>query len=1483
MSEFQRKPQRFICKGLDVTNPPDAVKPGKYPYLKNVRAYYEGQLSPRSGYPYLDSYFATHTVVSGQTVAHSIKRLTDFIASTYKLVVGIGTHLATGQTSAWVDVDSGYSGDPLALATFRPDQSPQPWMYVADRNRMRKVLSDNTLHQIGIPRPVAPPTTTLGTPHEAVITLPSTCPTLSAPNNATYGTTGSSLFSTTIAAVLYDTGTAGACSVIPTTWAISMAVNLLVNDSTKSEIAAINEVHSALVNTGTVISSFIYDSGSTGLCSVVMSTAYTDVAVNSVFLHAGSGKYFRVQSVSQGPDGTQSYRFDFGSTVIFLNDVMTPANTFRTFTLTTWAATNTISATYNTFSNAWSTASDVGYADTGHVAIDLSMLSGGIAVQPDDYVSLMIQLSNVNALVQGTFSLNVDIAGVSTPQATDFQNNYYYKDFIPSDLTAAVAGTDTSRNVKRNIIAGGIIDGTRPIGNQDPYNATGAGTNTGGPTFAGNATTSLPVSLAATTPTLTPNFNQDPFPPPGGPKPPGGPTGPPGGGNPPTLPPPTGGTRKHGIQRPIAPGRQHPIHDPAPDPTQFVTGSSQWFSASFRIGDFTRVGADLTRTLANVNNVRIAFKTTANETIGITSFWVGSGSGPDSIVGSPYFYRYRARCSATGVKSNPSPPTRGGIDAARQSINVTIPAYTAQTGYAAEVDRLDIERLGGLVQNWQYLASINTSAGGTYIDKFSDTIILDDAPMDPVTSFQLWPIIDVPRSGTCLTSGTSITSAAQFNLAWAPGTIIQVAGVSYTVYNVPTTSLLQTFENTGPNNSGVAWQIPEPVLLGQPLPCFWGPFNGVFFGCGSALNPGTLFWTNTNDPDTTVDTFRLEVTSPSEPLMNGCLYNGRCYVWSSDRMFEISPGAGIPQVNEIPGGYGLYSRWSFAVGPQIFYLGRDGVYITEGGVSQSISYGDLRSLFSFEGRVSTPTVNSIPTVGTQLTTVANAADFRMCYDSGYLYFEYNNGFSGGSLARGTLVYEPAKDAWWFDTGAYACRYNNEGLGLSGGNQPGQANNQLILGGVDGKLYFASGAVDAVAGVVSMAFQTGFTDLGEPREEKLFGDLFLDYDSGGQNAIVAVYFDNSASATATSTVVAGPGRGTDVIDLSSGAGIEGRSISISVTMDNSNLPLPYFYLWEPTFIPRPDITYLRGTDIDDQGFAGRKYVRGITIEADTGGIARSIQIMKDGAAVAATLSINNNGKSTVTYSFTPFDTFELWLLTNPIDSGTWKLYKYEFIFDKYPALAELVTSWDAIGTDRAKWVQGMRLKADTAGVNATIQVQSDGAAVQETIVVNHPGQIVIPYSWTPFITHELRIVPTAGTIGIFDVDWVWEPEPELTTTWVTQATTHDFQGFLHAKEAYIALRSSATVTLTVTIDGTAYTYTIPSTSGNHRKNFVQLQAIKGKLFQYSLTSAQGFRLYQKDCAVSVKSWGKQSVWGLASLAYTTVNPFGDVSRQQGAAI
>jgi hypothetical protein len=218
----------------------------------------------------------------------------------------------------------------------------------------------------------------------------------------------------------------------------------------------------------------------------------------------------------------------------------------------------------------------------------------------------------------------------------------------------------------------------------------------------------------------------------------------------------------------------------------------------------------------------------------------------------------------------------------------------------------------------------------------------------------------------------------------------------------------------------------------------------------------------------------------------------------------------------------------------------------------------------------------------------------------------------------------------------------------------------------------------------------------------------------------------------------------------------------------------------------------------------------------------------------------------------------------------------------PVLSRMrVSDWTDAGHPGAKFVQGFILQADTLATDRSVDVHSDGGSIQETFTVNHSGEEEKAYSFTtPFITHMLRLHPTDDDYWrLFwgNIRWIWEPAPELVQYWETQEGSWDFPGFFHHRDCYIPAISSGSSTMTVTVDGAAVAYTIPTTGGLYLRQYLVLQPMKGKYAKYRIVGpSTGIRLFQRDVTVRCRGWGETG-------PYKIIQPFGDLSRINGARI
>lgn len=124
--------------GLDLASPLDRIAVGRFSRLTNLQLLPNGAgaLQVRPGMTEL---------ATGTGNFHSVARLSDPETLDYTYIWGVGTDVAIGQSGAVTVLEGGFSNEPLTLVPFHPTLSAEPWMFVADRNQMRKIRFDGLI------------------------------------------------------------------------------------------------------------------------------------------------------------------------------------------------------------------------------------------------------------------------------------------------------------------------------------------------------------------------------------------------------------------------------------------------------------------------------------------------------------------------------------------------------------------------------------------------------------------------------------------------------------------------------------------------------------------------------------------------------------------------------------------------------------------------------------------------------------------------------------------------------------------------------------------------------------------------------------------------------------------------------------------------------------------------------------------------------------------------------------------------------------------------------------------------------------------------------------------------------------------------------------------------------------------------------------------------------------------------------------------
>jgi hypothetical protein len=189
----------------------------------------------------------------------------------------------------------------------------------------------------------------------------------------------------------------------------------------------------------------------------------------------------------------------------------------------------------------------------------------------------------------------------------------------------------------------------------------------------------------------------------------------------------------------------------------------------------------------------------------------------------------------------------------------------------------------------------------------------------------------------------------------------------------------------------------------------------------------------------------------------------------------------------------------------------------------------------------------------------------------------------------------------------------------------------------------------------------------------------------------------------------------------------------------------------------------------------------------------------------------------------------------------------------------------------KELGNMIVDCDPMGNTITLTPYIDGEVSTLGVqTLTGSGRQKIPLSLSDTFVYQIAFDwAWTGSAKLYQFDVLYRIDEEVIKHWEFPPTTHGGSGWMQIRDGYFVLRSTADTTLTIEVDGVADTYTIPSTSGEKMKQYVQFLPRKGKVFRYSLDSSSGFRIYGNECEIRVKPWNTQ-------LGYKLVSPFSPAS-------
>jgi hypothetical protein len=800
---------------------------------------------------------------------------------------------------------------------------------------------------------------------------------------------------------------------------------------------------------------------------------------------------------------------------------------------------------------------------------------------------------------------------------------------------------------------------------------------------------------------------------------------------------------------------------------------------------------------ASVNGIRISVTSTDWTTLVVGSVWMGGKGGPDiGETGIPYKYRVVPRSSLTGAKGNASAPMRYAVSPRRQQVKLVLPS----AAYDSQIDTWDIYRYGGSVTSYRYLGSVPSSAS-TYIDDLFDDAVLGGTLLE-TDNFEPWPSIDAPfrpTSPAVTISGTFITVAWTGTwpvtiLRWLPGTLLAVGGVGvFTLRARPlnvnsTTYMFEVTECGGYSTGGSYFIVSEPIVARQPVPYAWGPNEqGDVFAVGDTLRPGTVYFAKSYQPDSAPDSYNLDLTPPSEPLLGGTCLRGVSLVASTQRWWALYPAFTTAQrYNAIEQsiGRGLVSPYGHCSdGQRIYFWAKDGIVATEGGSFQSLTDADLYPLFPHEGVTGANITRNGVTF--YAPDYKRAATFRLAVAQGFLYADYQD--STGTPR--TLVCDLRTGGWQPDIYGDPIRVHyavEQQEGTLGTGAPALYP-MVVLADTAGKVYKQQDLANDDGMAIACLVATFEWDGGDPRSQPQWGDLYLD--CLPITPVTATPMSLSAAVGAATVVAAAATRTFSPISAAGGVLKKFLGLQLAWTDDFTTQSAPTaLYLWQPSLVPKPETTKDRFGDWEQSGAA---YYRGFVLSADTFNLVKSLGIRNGDNNALVTFPIQHNGQQEIGYAFAA--PFVAHLIRHEAqDAVPWRYFGIKWISDPWPELIAERTPWINLGTPGAKYMRGLVVPIDTNGLPITLTlVSSDGASVAmgpytTLAAVKTPTAIALTI---PLIGHEFQIRPSGPCrIWTEEIRWDYDLWPELiseATGWlkVSQDSGASFlQGFVAPIEA-----------------------------------------------------------------------------------------------------
>lgn len=609
----------------------------------------------------------------------------------------------------------------------------------------------------------------------------------------------------------------------------------------------------------------------------------------------------------------------------------------------------------------------------------------------------------------------------------------------------------------------------------------------------------------------------------------------------------------------------------------YASPYSGWVRVQISIPTFTAKGTAGVQGVTDWSNVRgwmISITCSdAGGTVGFESIYAIDGNSPDSEGGSNYYYAYTYYNAVSGAESNPSQlqPAVLSLEPLNQNVGVY-----ALNPTDTQVTHIRFYRIGGTLSQYNMIGQVPVTAYGSGYTTFLDNVADETAELgqempttnDPPVSASLLTPVNTTTETEVTTEGLStigVASTANMYVGQLATVDINQNQESVILTAVGTSTITAWFQL--PHAAGVT--ITALTKPRQAMNLFAMAFGQAWLA-GDPNNPHFLYYSSPNLPEAFPSANYVEVGSPDAPITAVIEFRGQLYVATTQTWWQVLVYPGSTPY-PLPTGttHGLITPFAWVLTESaIYYRSNDGVYAFSAGSSTYVSE-PIMWLFtqSYQGPVDPP-------------NPAQIAYERFAFYDNEIYWSYISTSDQRVRVIYDLVYSRFRDD---DVQATAMLWERD-------------TDNFICSEDDGMIYFdRTGNFDGLGysgGVltetpIGISMQTISIDFGYPKQDKVFNELTLDWDTGGQELTIELLLDELQTTQEIGTFSA-TGRTRTEIVLNSGLGFQSRTLSLRVSGDVTSAVYIYQFHVRAVLLAEPRQSF--DTYKLDFGVPGYKYVK-----------------------------------------------------------------------------------------------------------------------------------------------------------------------------------------------------------------------------------------------------------------------------------------------------